>query len=203
MRQLNITARTRAQIFHEQRLRELLKHIAAQDQAALAALDTLVGRRVFAFALNKLNDCDDANTVVNDTLWQVWKQPDAFNGSSSVSTWVLGIARFKILETLRKRSRACGELNEDLESMEASSFDRLLQREEASLVHSAIAKLSPNHREVVVAHYFQDLSVDEIAVTQDCPRGTVQTRLYHARAELKRALSTLLDADCDSFAPAA
>jgi RNA polymerase sigma-70 factor (ECF subfamily) len=48
--------------------------------------------------------------------------------------------------------------------------------------------LPPHHREILVLHYLRDLSTEELATVLDCPRGTIKSRLYHARLALRRVM---------------
>ena len=58
----------------------------------------------------------------------------------------------------------------------------------ADVLHQALQQLDPSDREVLVLHYLQDLSTQELAAVVDCPVGTIKSRLYHARAALRRII---------------
>jgi len=55
-------------------------------------------------------------------------------------------------------------------------------------LHRALAALDVRHREVLVLHFLEDMSVDEVASVVGCPPGTVKSRIYHAKRALKEAL---------------
>ena len=84
-------------------VRDLVTRCAQRDERALVELHGLLARRIYAFAFHRLRNEQDAETVVIDTLHEVWKSAARFRGDSMVSTWVLGIARFKGLQ-LRSQS---------------------------------------------------------------------------------------------------
>ncbi len=65
----------------------------------------LLARGLCLFAVSRLRDEDAAQTVMTDTLFEVWKHPDRFRGESRFSTWLLGIAKYKVLTAFRSRAR--------------------------------------------------------------------------------------------------
>jgi len=67
-------------------------------------------------------------------------------------------------------------------------FDPAIDASDARALSRAIGKLSPDQRATVALHYFEDMSVAQVAVALDVPVGTVKTRLMHARANLRAAL---------------
>lgn len=167
---------------------QLLQRMGRGDESALRELHRHLGRRIYAFALNRLHDDDEAQTVVTDTLWEVWKQPHRFRGDSKLSTWVLGIARHKVLTALRVRGPSTDEVDEDLQSEDLGPFEERLRVEEGQALRQCLETLSDVHRECVQLVFFQELSVAEVAAIQQCPQNTVKTRLFHARLNLKKCL---------------
>jgi RNA polymerase sigma-70 factor, ECF subfamily len=174
--------------------RELLTRIARGDEAALKVLHGHLGRRIYAFALNRLHDESEADAVVTDTLWEVWKHPTRFSGTSKFSTWVLGIARNKILTALRDRAPMSEELDEELPTEDLGPFEQWQRQREGQAIRRCMDGLSDAHRECVQLVFFQDLSIAEVAQVQQCPENTVKTRLFHARSNLKKCLEGLAGA---------
>jgi RNA polymerase sigma-70 factor, ECF subfamily len=171
--------------------RALITRVVCRDERALEALQRLLGRRIYAFALQRLGRTDEAESVVNETLWEIWRRADSFDGTCKVSTWALGIARYKALASLRARVAE----SDDLESVEDSvpttepdPFQDLAARQDVARLLRGIASLAPEQRDALEARYFRGESVEAIAIAQHCPKGTVQTRLHSARAQLKRAV---------------
>src|SRR5688500_4758340 len=73
--------------------RALLRRMADGDEAALGALYDLWSERVHAMALWILKDADDAEEVVEETFWQIWRTADGYQGGRSAgSTWIMMIA---------------------------------------------------------------------------------------------------------------
>jgi RNA polymerase sigma factor (sigma-70 family) len=82
---------------------------------------------------------------------------------------------------------------EDITSYMPDTSDEqisLLDLEDTSLsIHQALKKLSPDHKAVLIMHYYNDLSIPEISKVIGCFQGTVKSRLYNARKQLKELLN--------------
>ncbi len=170
----------------------LLERMARRDQAALRELHRHFGRRIYAFALNRLHDADEAETVVSDTLFELWKHPERFRGESRFSTWVLGIARHKMLDRLRARMPDYDELDEQTPSCDLGSFEQLAQRERREGILRCMEKLSDVHRECLHMVFYEGMTLGEVAQMQQCPENTVKTRLFHARQKIKGCVERLM-----------
>jgi len=125
----------------------------------------------------------------------VWRNGRSFGGRSSVSTWIMGIGYRKALKLLaasrRWTDRFAGapfdEIIERSDSLAEQSDDRDLR----DLLDAALRHLSAEHRAVVELTYFYGCSYEEIAAIAACPVNTVKTRMFHARAKLKKLLPAL------------
>src|SRR5262249_31840702 len=137
---------------------------------------------------------DLAQEGVNDVMLVVWRSSRSFGGRSSVSTWIMGIAYRKALKLLasarRWTDRFAGAPFEDVveryEGLAEQSDDDL-----RDLLDEALRHLSAEHRAVVELTYFYGCSYEEIAAIAACPVNTVKTRMFHARARLKKLLPSL------------
>lgn len=177
---------------------ELLKRIAKQDEAAFRELYRAFSRKVYAYALNQVKDPAKAEEIVADTLYDIWRSPQAFRGESQFSTWVIGIARNKVLQAFRSGKRDADhddidEMAEDLASEDAGAFDLLADKQRAAGVKHCLDKLPDEQRECMHLVFFEGYSLGEVAEAVDCPEGTVKTRLFHARQRLKTCLRLLLE----------
>ena len=127
-----------------------------------------------------------------DLHQEVWI--DAFHGLHSLQipeafrVWIYQIARHKAARFIRNEineKTAMESLGEDQrQEPSADTVDAL----EAEARHQGLQFLAPHHREILVLHYLRDLSTDELAVVLNCPRGTIKSRLYHARLALRRVM---------------
>jgi RNA polymerase sigma-70 factor (ECF subfamily) len=124
-----------------------------------------------------------------DLHQEVWL--DAFRGLKSLQipeafrAWLYRIAHHKAARFVRdgiREEQAVDSLAEAQIKLSESNADFAL---DAEALHKALSILPPHHREILVLHYLRDLTTHEVAAILDCPPGTVKSRLYHARIELR------------------
>jgi len=175
--------------------RQLLDRITAGDEAALADFYRLFEARVYRFALARLNDPFAAADILNEVMLAVWKQAGRFEGRSKLSTWLLGITRYKVLDRLRQRQRAPQQqdLDEQLADESPPHEAVIAGAQDAERLRHCLDRLPEGQREVMHLAFFEDLGYREIATLVDCPEGTVKSRVYHAKEALKRCLSRLME----------
>jgi RNA polymerase sigma-70 factor (ECF subfamily) len=164
----------------------LIRRIAEGDQLAMR---TLFGRHrvpLYRWLLRLVGDEALAEDLLSDVFLDVWRQAAAFEARSSVSTWLLAIARYKALSARRRRTDA--ELDEEIASKVADPADDpevLLQKKNrAELLRHSLARLSPEHGEIVDLVYFHGKSVKEVAEIVGIAPATVKTRMFYARKKL-------------------
>lgn len=174
----------------------LLAQVGKGDEAAMTKLYRSFSRKIYAYALNRMRDPQGAEEVVVDTMHEVWRHPDRFRGASKFSTWLIGIARHKMLTALRGKGpehEDVDEMGEQLASEEPGAFEMLAERQRREGVQHCMGKLSDEHRECLHLVFYEGLSVGEIAEVQACPENTVKTRLFYARQKIRNCLRLLLE----------
>jgi RNA polymerase sigma-70 factor (ECF subfamily) len=124
-----------------------------------------------------------------DLHQEVWL--DAFRGLKSLEVpeafraWLYRIAHHKAARFVRdgiREERVVESLGDASAVQSEPEPDTAL---DAEALHKALEILPPHHREILILHYLRDLSIQEVAAILDCPPGTVKSRLYHARLELR------------------
>jgi RNA polymerase sigma-70 factor (ECF subfamily) len=168
----------------------LIGRIANGDRLAMQVLYARHHVRVFRFVLRYVRDEAMAEDLISEVFLDVWRQAGRFEGRSSVSTWLLAIARFKSLSALRRRPDE--EFDEDSAAAiedEADDPERVLEKKDKSaLIRQCLAGLSAQHREIVDLVYYHDKSVEEVAQIVGIPENTVKTRMFYARKRLAELL---------------
>lgn len=164
----------------------LIARIAAGDRLAMQTLFARHRTAVYRWLLRFVGNEAVAEDLLSDVFLDVWRQADRFQGRSSVSTWLLAIARFKALSARRIRKDA--ELDETIEATVADPADNpevvLEKKNREELVRAALNNLSPEHKEVIDLVYYHEKSVDECAQILGVPSGTVKTRMFYARKKV-------------------
>lgn len=170
--------------------RDLLARIGRGDEAALRCFYERYQARVYRYLESRLNDPFAAADVLNEVMLEIWRHGVRFAGRSKVSTWVLGIARHKAIDHMRREGRHRGEVFDEAMPDEdsPSASDAIAGLQEAGRLKRCLARLSEVQREMVHLAFFEGLSYPEIATVAGCPEGTVKTRIFHAKQALKRCL---------------
>ena len=147
-----------------------------------------------------LKSPSDVEEVVEETFWQAWRQADRFDPErGTVQTWLLTMARSRVLDRLRATRRLREDPIDDNPTVETSDFassptDPSLAVEHAERkqrVLAALADLPREQREALELGYFGGLSQSEIAQRTGLPLGTIKTRMRLAMLKLRERLSLL------------
>src|SRR5258706_8681163 len=164
----------------------LIRRIAGGDQLAMRTLFCRHRVALHRWLLRLVRDETLAEDLLSDVFLDVWRQASSFKARSSVSTWLLAIARYKALSARRRRTDA--GLDEKIVSRVADPADNpevvLQKKTRAELVRHCLARLSPEHGEVIDLVYFHGKSVKEVAEIVGIATATVKTRMFYARKKL-------------------
>jgi len=171
----------------------LVARLAAGDRDALAELYARYQRPLFGYLLRLASDRGLAEELLQDTLVAAWTSAGAFAGRSGVRTWLFGIAHRQAHNTLRRRGLPLVAEDTDAPIDETPDSDpgpedRALASADRSDMIDALSRLSPAHREVLILALVQGMPQTELAGMLGTP-GTVKSRLHHAKAALRRALT--------------
>jgi RNA polymerase sigma-70 factor (ECF subfamily) len=169
---------------------DLVRRIAAGEEAALTILYGRYAAQVLGFLSTTASDGADAEEVLQDTFVAVWKGARHFRGESRVRTWLLGIARHRMRDRRRRRRLEAEPLNalDDLRDPRAGPEDAALARLSAAELAKLVGKLSPRQKSILSLSFVQELSYQEMADVLGISIGTVKSRLNNA----KHALAGLL-----------
>jgi len=170
----------------------LIRRIAQGDQLAMRMLFGRHRVPLYRWFLRLAGDEALAEDLLSDVFLDVWRQAATFESRSSVSTWLLAIARHKALSARRRRPDA--ELDEKIASTVADPADDpevvLQKKTRADLLRRCLARLSPEHGEVIDLVYFHGKSVKEVAEIVGIAEATVKTRMFYARKNLADLVAT-------------
>jgi RNA polymerase sigma-70 factor (ECF subfamily) len=165
----------------------LIRRIAGGDQLAMRTLFVRHRVALYRWLLRLVGDETLAEDLLSEAFLSVWRQAHRFEGRSSVSTWLLAIARNKALSTRRSRTNA--ELDEIVPDTADDPEVALLKKNRAELLRQSIARLSPEHREVIDLVYYHGKAVTEVAEIAGINAATAKTRMFYARKRLAELVS--------------
>jgi RNA polymerase sigma-70 factor, ECF subfamily len=170
----------------------LSRRIAAGDQLAMRTLFARHRIPLYRWLLRIVRDETLAEDLLSDVFLDVWRQAGSFRGDASVSTWLLAIARYKALSA--RRARADAELDARIASSIADPADNpeaaLQKRDRSEVLKDSLARLSPEHGEVIDLVYYHGKSVKEVADIVGIGEATVKTRMFYARKKLADLVAT-------------
>ncbi len=176
----------------------LLKRARVGDREAFSRLVALHREAVYRAAYWVLKDPEEALDATQEAFLRAFRYIDRFDGRSSFRTWARRIATNAALDRYarrkRDRSRTQGLPEDELVADDrAADVDEAILREERKrLVREAIEALPPAQRAAVLLRDVEGLSYAEIGETLGIPKGTVMSRIYYGRANLKETLAGVL-----------
>ena len=187
---------------------KLLERLRARDERAFNELVKAYDRRVFGLVFRMLSNRAEAEDLTQEVFVQVFKAIGTFRGESKLSTWIYRIAvnlcknRAKYL-----RVRHAGEQDELDEMAErlplsqarnanvaqvARPDEAMAGRQVEEIVRQAISEVDENFRECLILCDVEELSYEEIAEITGLPVGTVKSRIFRGRAQLRELVEKKL-----------
>jgi RNA polymerase sigma-70 factor (ECF subfamily) len=186
----------------------LVRRARSGDQRAFRLLVERYQKKVYAVALGMVKDPEEALDVAQEAFIKVHRYLDHFKGDSSFYTWLYRITTNVCIDLLRRRNSSRSEAVEYDDAVEmdlteaklgalGSQIDThpgkaALRRELGEKLEEALAQLPEKHRAILLLRELEGMSYEDLARTLDIPKGTVMSRLFHARAKVQKLLSGYL-----------
>jgi len=172
---------------------ELLKAIAARDEAALAQLYDRYRVILFGLLMRILNNREEAEDVLQEVFLQVWRKAEDFDEERGRPfTWLVTLGRSRgidRLRTLASRERVAeAGAREAIEEISDAASDAF-KSEQRGLVNKALAQLPDDQKRPLMLAYFDGLTQSEIATSLGAPLGTVKTRMRTGLMTLRELLA--------------
>jgi len=185
---------------------QLVAKCQAGDANAFGELVTRYRTKVYGMIYNMVRNEQDAWDLAQDGFLKAWKSIDRFRGQSSFYTWLYRIMTNVTIDWLRKKQiEGVTEFDETIAltsvepgaatapRAEPSPSRRLERVEIRQRIDAAIAKLTPEHRAVLVMKEIDGLQYQEIADSLGCSIGTVMSRLFYARKKMQTLLKDIYE----------
>ncbi len=165
---------------------------------AVSDFEILITRykdKIYTLVLGMVRDTGHAEDLVQEVFIKAYSKLGNFEQKSRFYTWLYRIAVNRSLDFIKSRDRGKTQALEELPQLDPEA-DRagtnplapLLEREFIEKMEEALSALPPKFREILVLREVQGLSYEEIANVLACSKGTVESRLFRARARLKEKL---------------
>ncbi len=190
----------------------LVERVRTGDQRAFKLLVERYQRKIYSVALGMLKDKEEARDVAQEAFVKVYRYIDHFKGDASFYTWLYRITVNICIDAMRKKGSV--RANEAVEFDESVKMDmaeanigaigsRLgtnpqkaaLRAELAQRITDAISQLPEAHREILLLREVEGMSYEDLARTLNVPKGTVMSRLFHARLKMQKILGEYLELD--------
>lgn len=189
----------------------LVKRVKTGDQRAFKLLVERYQRKIYAVALGMVKDKEEALDISQEAFVKVYKYLDHFKGDSSFYTWLYRITVNICIDALRKRQGLRGEQVELDEAVKMDTAEanigalgsRLgtnpqksaLRKELAEKIQQALETVPEKHRAILLLREVEGMSYEDLSRTLKIPKGTVMSRLFHARTKVQKILSEYLELD--------
>jgi RNA polymerase sigma-70 factor, ECF subfamily len=192
----------------------LVRRARAGDQRAFGLLVERYQKKVYAVALGMVKDAEEAMDVSQEAFVKVHRYLDRFKGDSSFYTWLYRITTNTCIDVLRRRgvnSSDSVEYDDTVEmdiaeanlgllstQLDASPSRSLLRRELGEKLEEALAQLPEKHRAILLLRELEGMSYEDLSRTLEIPKGTVMSRLFHARTKVQKLLADYLSDEGDA-----
>jgi RNA polymerase sigma factor (sigma-70 family) len=157
--------------------------LAAGEEGAINECYTALGPMVLGY-LRRFVPRDEAEDVLQRVFYEVWQSRDRYDPTRSLEAWVLGIARKRAIDLLRRRHANIVPI-EELRDIAGDDGRELAERyARSNEVRHALERLPAEQREVLALAYFGDLTQTQIADRLGVPLGTVKARTFRGLRRL-------------------
>jgi RNA polymerase sigma-70 factor (ECF subfamily) len=158
------------------------------EPGAFEDLIAVMERPLLYYATSLTGNQDSGLDVLQDVWIRAFRSIRKLKDPGSLRSWLYTITHGIAVDRIRRNSsRELAEKVqlEDFEEAEEPSF----ADEDAAAIHQALSQIGLRHREVLVLHFLEDLSIAEIAKVVGCSEGTVKSRIHYAKRAVKEILS--------------
>ncbi len=178
---------------------ELIKKVKKGDDMAFQELMSRYTKHIFNFILQYVKSREEAEDVSQDTFFKVWKNMKRFKDGMKFKPWLFTIARNTALDYIKKKKAITFSSMENDEEDSFNFADTLsdteplppelfARKELATELSGAMSDLHPDHRSVLVMHYQEDMTFEEISEIMKKPMNTVKSWHHRSLSKVKNKL---------------
>ena len=175
---------------------ELMLHLCNGEVLAFDELYYRYSKRLLGYFIRMLNfDKGLAEDALQDLFLKVAESPEKFDGSRSFKTWIFSVAS-NSCKNFYRHQKVVVNSNEELEYLEGNKSENEFLKAAAKidatefrkLLEEALNELAPEKKEAFILKYQEDKSIADIAFIQNCPIGSVKSRLHYTLKKLEEKL---------------
>jgi len=177
----------------------LIARAQAQDDTAFDQIVRLYADRIYNYVRRMVGHPQDAEDITQEVFLRAYQGLHQFDGRASFSTWLFRIATNLCIDHKRRQQRRVQTVPyhrdeeeeeegdwEFADTSQPSALDQLLSKELETVVEQAVERLSPKLKTVLLLYDVEGLSYEQIAETLGIPIGTVKSRLFAAREQVRK-----------------
>ncbi len=179
---------------------QLMDAVKLGDKPAFSQLYDRYAQAVYGVGLRVLHRQAEAEVVVSDVFWEIWRKPDGFNPlRGSCSTYLFTLTRSRAIDRLRASATRNKKTQAAMQEAVAKAHQRqdlqepceeVMADERRRAVREAIGQLDDEHREALLLAYFGGLTHREISQHLEKPLGTVKSHIRRGLQTLKVVLKS-------------
>ena len=181
--------------------KEIIRRVQYGEVAAFEDLVNAYKQKAYYVALGFVGNHEDALDLSQDAFVKAFKAIKTFDLNSPFFPWFYKIIKNHCLNYIKKNQRVRNDSLEELEEETFAQFEddnptpRDMYEDSETRINlwRAIDRLKPDFREIIIMKHFHNLSYKEIAEALNIPIGTVMSRLFNARQELRELMKEILD----------
>jgi len=177
---------------------DLVQYAVQGDRDAFDILVTRYRDRVFNLARQMLKDSDAAEDIAQEVFVRAYRGLRNFRRESKFFTWLYRIAVNLVYTQAKREARRreiYHEVYSDMKPIQTMSLespeDCAVSGELSHMISQVIKELDPRFRQVLILREIEELDVAEVSSILKLPKGTVKSRLFRAREDLRKRLSAL------------
>ena len=182
----------------------LVERCRVNDDAAFGEVVARYKAKIYNYVYRMTGSADDAEDLTQEVFIRMYTSIDSFRGQSSLNTWLFRIAGNLCIDRFRRSKNRTPAysldepVGDDAQAREVADETyaphRLLENVEmAEQIQTALSKLPEKLRATLLLHDIEGMPYEEIAQIAGCPLGTVKSRLFNARMQLRQHLAGYLN----------
>ena len=170
----------------DKQLENIVIRCKAGERQAFEELFELYQPRL-KYYVRRLNSNSETDDILQDIWIKVFRKIRKLKDNNSFGVWLYRIARNEVFLRFRKNEKFV-ELPQKQELTEHCDDNHEFSAEDAKLLHNALNKIQPYHREVLTLSFIEQMSYQQIAEVVGCSIGTVRSRIFYAKQSLRKEM---------------